>query len=470
MRLKTYSIACSLMLLGLPFLRGETLPEMLGKASLNYAQRIEAATKELSTARERIAKEKTPLIQATNAASERITALESEITRLETAQSRAQERRQKLQRDLDTLRKNLNYITTATQDGLKNMESFFLPGEAALYNERLLALRQKIENSTNPLDVSNALDSMDLIVERMQRLQGGYVAKGSSIVGEDNQIVKGTFAFAGPEVFFHGDQGDLFGTVRLREGSLYPVTYALRDWKSERALPLFEGKKGSLFADPSSGKALRLRETKGTLYEHIDKGGVVAYIIIGVGLFSIAICITKLRDLKKLTLDEPQAIHATLKIVAQGSKQEAEKAIESLQTATRELYLIGLRYLDQPKALIEEHLHAYTQKQRLYHERRLPLLAVIVTASPLLGLLGTVMGMTKTFTLITVFGTGNAAKLSSGISEVLVCTELGLMVAVPTLVMHSILSNRAHNRLALLERYSSEFIIASEESKQARKA
>ncbi len=470
MRLKIFSIVCSLSLLGLPFLKGETLPEMLGKASLNYAQRIDAATKELSTVREKIAKEKTPLIQATNATLERITALESEITRLETAQSRAQERRQKLQRDLDTLRKNLNYITTATQDGMKNMESFFLPGEAALYNERLLSLRQRIENSTNPLDLGTSLTAMDLIIERLGRLQGGYTAKGKSIVGEDNQVLTGTFAFAGPEVFFHADQGNLIGTVRLREGSLYPITYALKDWNIERALPLFEGKKGTLFADPSSGKALRLRETKGTLYEHIDKGGVVAYIIIGVGLFSLVICISKVMDLNKLTLDEPQTIHATLEIVAKGSKQEAEKAIEALQIASRELFLIGLRYMDQPKSLIEEHLHAYTQKQRLHHERRLPLLAVIVTASPLLGLLGTVMGMTKTFTLITVFGTGNAAKLSSGISEVLVCTELGLMVAVPTLVAHSILSNRAHNRLALLERYSSEFIISTEEAKQARKS
>jgi len=167
MRLKTFSIAFSLIFLSCPFLRGETLADMLGKATLNYAQRIETATKELSLAREKISKEKTPLVQATNAASERITALESEITRLETAQARALERRQKLQRDLDTLRKNLNYVTTVAQDGLKNLESSLLPGEGAFYNDRIQTLRQRNENSTNPLDVSVALDSMELVLERV---------------------------------------------------------------------------------------------------------------------------------------------------------------------------------------------------------------------------------------------------------------------------------------------------------------
>ena len=91
-----------------------------------------------------------------------------------------------------------------------------------------------------------------------------------------------------------------------------------------------------------------------------------------------------------------------------------------------------------------------------------------MTASPLLGLLGTVMGMVKTFALITVFGTGNAAKLSSGISQVLITTELGLMVAIPTLIVHSFLSHRTQDRLSLLERYSTEFVAAAEQSRSGK--
>jgi len=77
-----------------------------------------------------------------------------------------------------------------------------------------------------------------------------------------------------------------------------------------------------------------------------------------------------------------------------------------------------------------------------------------------------VMGMIKTFALITVFGTGNAAKLSSGISEVLVTTELGLTVAIPALVLHGFLSHRTQRKLSLLERYAVEFVAAAGEAKR----
>jgi len=69
--------------------------------------------------------------------------------------------------------------------------------------------------------------------------------------------------------------------------------------------------------------------------------------------------------------------------------------------------------------------------------------------------------MVRTFALITVFGTGNAGKLASGISEVLVATELGLAVAIPTLVIHGFLSQRIHKKLATLERYALEFVTAA---------
>ena len=105
-------------------------------------------------------------------------------------------------------------------------------------------------------------------------------------------------------------------------------------------------------------------------------------------------------------------------------------------------------------------------QQQQYYERRLPLLAVIATAAPLMGLLGTVVGMVKTFALITVFGTGNAGKLASGISQVLVATELGLIVAIPTLIAHGFLAQRIHRNLSLLERYALEFVTATDDARE----
>ena len=224
-----------------------------------------------------------------------------------------------------------------------------------------------------------------------------------------------------------------------------------------------------MLADASAGKALRLKETKGTVWQHIRKGGLVSYGILCVGLLSAIMIILKIRDLALMAVDTPETTQRCLDQVACGPRRAAEQSIHELKASTRELFTVGLRYIHLPKELLEEHLSAVLLRQRLHYERRLPLLAVIATAAPLMGLLGTVTGMVRTFALITVFGTGNAGKLASGISEVLVATELGLLVAIPTLVAHGFLSHRIQKNLSLLERYALEFVTATDERAVAEK-
>ncbi|WP_029913967.1 MotA/TolQ/ExbB proton channel family protein [Pelobacter seleniigenes] len=81
------------------------------------------------------------------------------------------------------------------------------------------------------------------------------------------------------------------------------------------------------------------------------------------------------------------------------------------------------------------------------HSRRvtacLPLIGVLATVAPLLGLLGTVTGMMTTFDVLALFGTGNARALASGISEALITTQSGLLIAIPGLYMKGFLERRA---------------------------
>ena len=77
---------------------------------------------------------------------------------------------------------------------------------------------------------------------------------------------------------------------------------------------------------------------------------------------------------------------------------------------------------------------------------------------PLLGLLGTVTGMIHTFRLVTVFGTGDARLLSGGISEALVTTEFGLMIAIPVLLVHAYLARRVRTIIGRLENRAIEFV------------
>ena len=84
--------------------------------------------------------------------------------------------------------------------------------------------------------------------------------------------------------------------------------------------------------------------------------------------------------------------------------------------------------------------------------------ALAAATSPLLGLLGTVTGMINTFKLITVFGTGDPKRLSSGISEALVTTEYGLIIAVPCLLLFALLSRKSKGILASMEQTAVGFI------------
>ena len=75
----------------------------------------------------------------------------------------------------------------------------------------------------------------------------------------------------------------------------------------------------------------------------------------------------------------------------------------------------------------------------------LPLIGVLAAIAPLLGLLGTVTGMISTFDVLAVFGTGNAKGMAGGISEALITTQTGLLVAIPGLYMKGFLDGRARN-------------------------
>jgi biopolymer transport protein ExbB len=99
--------------------------------------------------------------------------------------------------------------------------------------------------------------------------------------------------------------------------------------------------------------------------------------------------------------------------------------------------------MDEPNELMDEVMYEQALHTRLKVNGLLPFIAISASSAPLLGLLGTVTGIMNTFTLMTVFGTGDVKTLSSGISEALITTEYGLIVAIPALLIHSFLSRKA---------------------------
>jgi Skp family chaperone for outer membrane proteins len=117
-----------------------------------------------------------------------------------------------------------------------------------------------------------------------------------------------------------------------------------------------------------------------------------------------------------------------------------------------EMLAIGVEHRREPRELIEEVMYEHVLSTRLKLQRLLPFVAIAASSAPLLGLLGTVTGIINTFKLITVFGSGDVKTLSGGISEALITTEFGLIVAIPSLLMYAFLSRKARGVVGQMEK------------------
>jgi hypothetical protein len=113
---------------------------------------------------------------------------------------------------------------------------------------------------------------------------------------------------------------------------------------------------------------------------------------------------------------------------------------------------IGVEHRREPRELIEEVMYEQVLSTRLKLQSLLPFVAIAASSAPLLGLLGTVTGIINTFKLITVFGSGDVKTLSAGISEALITTEFGLIVAIPSLLMYAFLSRKARGVVGEMEK------------------
>lgn len=438
-------------------------PETLEYSKNEYLEKLQTATDELVATRGRIATERIPMETQKRDAESKVIELTQTLTRMETEQARAETRKAELQAELEGLKKSLSYITTLARDATRDFNDSLLPAESGRLPEIHPHLYLKLQDPAHAINAELALDAADMITAQIKRRIGGDVAAGSSVLGNDNALVEGTFAWVGPEVFFLKADGTFLGTVRKRGGGATPMAFQLSRVNLQQAAGLFKGERGLIPLDPSGGKALRLQEVRGTWRDHIEKGGVIGYIILALGGLALLTTLLKYYDIRHMKVDSEATINEVLIVIQNGALADIERAISTLYPTSRELFRVGLSHLEKPKEVLEDHLYAALLHVRMRVERRLPFLTVIVAAAPLLGLLGTVTGMIKTFTLINVFGTGNAAKLSSGISEALVTTELGLMVAIPTLVVHGYLNRSTQRNLAQMEKYAAEFVAAAAE-------
>ena len=195
--------------------------------------------------------------------------------------------------------------------------------------------------------------------------------------------------------------------------------------------------------DPSRGNLLGLLIQAPNLSERIQQGGLVGYVIILLGMLGVLVSIERLVRLDSASRGiKAQLASATPK--DDNPLGRILRVYEENSTADNET--LGLK-LDE--AILRE--APLLEKWQGW-------IKVLAAVAPLLGLLGTVVGMIVTFQAITLFGTGDPRLMADGISQALVTTVLGLTVAIPLVLLHSLVAGRSRTLVEILEEQSAGII------------
>ncbi len=174
-------------------------------------------------------------------------------------------------------------------------------------------------------------------------------------------------------------------------------------------------------------------------YEYLRPGGAVMIPLILTSLWMWALIVERTLYFRRIDKDDVDMKQA-VKMLSGATLPESSNGLRFLVVASFLKERTGNKKLDR------DILDQCAMQEMSSLGRYLSVIAVLAAVAPLFGLLGTVMGMMTTFNVIALFGTGNAKAMAGGISEALITTQSGLLVAIPGLFMSAFLARRA-NRL-----------------------
>lgn len=240
-----------------------------------------------------------------------------------------------------------------------------------------------------------------------------------------------------------------------QEEKVQPLGRQPDEFQAETARELFSSNSGVIptFVDPSSGAILGLLKQKATWQERYHAGAEVGYTITAMLLIGLLIGIYKI---------------ITLTLVS--GKMRAQLNNPGSPSSSNPLGRVLTVYHDNKGTDVENlelKLDEAILKELPSVESGINIIKIFAAIAPLLGLLGTVLGMIATFQQITLFGTGDPRLMAGSISMALVTTAQGIIAALPLILMHSIVAGRAKSIVHVLDEQTAGIVAAHAESEKA---
>lgn len=196
------------------------------------------------------------------------------------------------------------------------------------------------------------------------------------------------------------------------------------------------------------------------LWHWIVAGRVMMYPIAAASLIALAVIIERLVVLRRSRIIVPELAAAVDMLGASRDLSGAYALCQARPGPFANLVRAGLDHAEADWTVIRDVLQETGRREATLLTRRIGVLDTVAAISPLMGLLGTVLGMIRIFAAVSSAGVGNPEALSGGISEAMVTTAAGLFVGIPALVAHNSLDARADRLIFDLETYASRLLDA----------
>lgn len=341
-----------------------------------------------------------------------------------------------LREKLGTLTELFGHLTSASGDLASNVEVSLV---SAQYPGREAFLRDLVRKMSNSDDLPSIEEIERVWFELLQEIREtgevtAFSAEVSSPGGEraSRDVVRvGSFNIIDTDGNYLSYDNDTLSELARQPSGPYT------GWAKELAaatsgLHTF----GIDPTGPTGGSFLAAIIDTPTLTERWHQGGYVGYAITAVGIFALFLAVYRMVALAAIG----GKVNAQLKSDKANDNNPLGRVLKihednpNMDTETLELKLSEGVLKETPKL-----------------ESGLTILKIIAAVAPLMGLLGTVTGMILTFQAITIFGAGDPKAMAGGISSALITTVLGLLVAIPTVLLHTIVNGRAQRIIHILD-------------------
>ncbi|MBI1208982.1 MAG: hypothetical protein GC191_17055 [Azospirillum sp.] len=190
------------------------------------------------------------------------------------------------------------------------------------------------------------------------------------------------------------------------------------------------------------------------IVEMVHAGGVVAYFLLFMLAWCLIVVAIKAAGLRRKRIIRPAIIQDIERLLIDGKLAEATAYCKKSAYPMARIILAGILHYDRSEPEIKERLEEAGRQELPAIRKHLTTLRSLASAAPLVGLFGTVIGMINVFATLSKGTTIEASALAGGISQALITTAIGLLVAVPAIVSYNDFSNRVNNFVVEMEKIS----------------